>query len=375
MSKFRTSAAPYFRLCIFVLLFTLVGCGEADNLKPVDVVRPVRTIEVVDLSKLHERFFVGSARAAREVSLAFRIPGTVVGIAVKIGDEVKQGDTVASLDPAPYQAKVDRLSADLESAIATHENAKAQTERQLTLLAKDVVAQALVDRYVAGEKSAAAAIKSVQGALDKATLDLGYTQLPAPFNGVVVARYVEEFEEVAAQRDILRVLDSDDIEMVINVPERIISMVPHVEDIRVTFDAIGDIEIPARISEIGTEASATTRTYPVTLLMSQPNGARILPGMTGRARARPKKGYEQFSDIMVPAAAVFVPEGQDQPHVWIVERESMIVEPRPVKLGQPRSRGLSIESGVKIGDIVVTAGANSLRDGQKVTLLDKEDRE
>lgn len=358
-----------------MLLLTLVGCGEADNLKPVDVVRPVRTIEVVDLSKLDERFFVGSARAAQEVTLAFRIPGTVVGIAVNIGDEVKQGDTVASLDPAPYQAKVDRLSGDLESAIATHENAKAQTKRQLTLLARNVVAQAMVDRYVAGEKSAAAAIKSVQGALDKATLDLSYTQLPAPFNGVVVARYVQEFEEVAAQRAVLRVLNSDDIEMVIDVPERLIPIIPHVEDIRVTFDAIGDIEIPARVSEIGTEASATTRTYPVTLLMSQPNGARILPGMTGRARGRRKKGYEQFSDIVVPAAAVFVPEGQDQPHVWIVERESMIVKPRPVKLGQPRSTGLSIESGVKIGDIVVTAGANSLRDGQKVTLLDKEDRE
>ncbi|MGI9399925.1 MAG: hypothetical protein ACR2O0_01610 [Rhizobiaceae bacterium] len=81
------------------------------------------------------------------------------------------------------------MAAELESAVANLENAQLQTERQRKLFKEDVVAEASLDRYIAGEKSATATVKSVRGALDKATLDLTYTQLPAPFDGVVVAKY------------------------------------------------------------------------------------------------------------------------------------------------------------------------------------------
>jgi RND family efflux transporter MFP subunit len=361
--------------CFFLLSlpFLLVGCDDGGPPEPAAIVRPVRTLEVTDLRDLPKRYFIGSARAAREVSLAFRVPGTVTGIDVSIGDEVSAGEVIASLDPALYQAEVDRLSADLESAVASHENAKVQTKRQRQLVAKDVVARAKLDRYIAGEKSAAAMIKSVQGALDKATLDLGYTQLTAPFDGVVVAKYIEEFEEVKAQSPVIRVLDNERIEMVIDIPERYIALVPFIEDINVTFDAVGDAQLKARVSEIGNEASATTRTFPVTLIMDQPEGEkRVLPGMTGRASGRLKAGYEPYSRIVVPPAAVFVPEGQDKPHVWIVDRESMTVSQRAVELAQPHSQGLSIKAGLEVGDIVVTAGANSLRMDQKVSLLAPE---
>jgi len=356
-------------LFLFSLPLALAGCDDGGAPEAVEVVRPVRTIEVTDLSELPERYFIGSARAAREVSLGFRVTGTVTGINVSIGDEVKTGDVIASLDPALYQAEVDRLSADLEGAVASYENARVQTQRQRQLVAKDVVARAKLDRYIAGERSAAATIKSIQGALDKATLDLGYTQLPAPFGGVVVAKYIEEFEEVKAQSPVIRILDSERIEMVIDMPERYIALVAFVEDITVTFDAVGDAKLKATVSEIGTEASATTRTYPVTLIMNQLEEGRVLPGMTGRASGRLRAGYETYSGIVVPPAAVFVPEGQDKPHVWIVDRESMTVSQRAVELAQPHSQGLSIKAGLEVGDIVVTAGANSLRVDQKVSLL------
>ena len=166
--------------CI-ALTLALVTCKEEVEVASDEVVRPVRTTEIADLSKLHERYFVGTARAAGEVTLAFRVPGNVLGIDVQVGEVVAEGDVIANLDPAPYQAEVDRLTADLESARATFENAKLQTDRQRTLVEKDVAAQATLDRFVAGESSALAAVKSVQGALDKASLDLTYTQLKAPF--------------------------------------------------------------------------------------------------------------------------------------------------------------------------------------------------
>ncbi|MGI9399924.1 MAG: efflux RND transporter periplasmic adaptor subunit [Rhizobiaceae bacterium] len=195
---------------------------------------------------------------------------------------------------------------------------------------------------------------------------------PRPVRWRGRCQILENFEEVRAQAQVLRVLDSEHIEMVVHIPERYISLVRFVEDINVIFDAIKDAKLPAEISEVGNEASPTTRTFPVTLQMEQLEGKRVYPGMTGRASGQLKKVYEPYSGIVVPAAAVFVPEGKEQSHVWVVDKASMTVSPRPVELSQPRTNGLSIESGLEPGDIVVTAGANSLRDGQKVNLLNPE---
>ena len=91
--------------------------------------------------------------------------------------------------------------------------------------------------------------------------------------------------------------------------------------------------------------------------------------MAGRARGRPRDGYEPFDAISVPATAIFVPEGQSAPHVWLFDAQSGTVGAREVVLGSPRSQGVAIKEGLDIGDVVVTAGVNSLREGQKVSQL------
>ncbi len=368
--RFTTSFQhPTFAVLACAFAIGLTGCqDETAQTEVPEIVRPVRTLTVTNANDLHGRYFIGTARAAREVSLGFAVGGTLTGISVSVGDDVKKGQVVATLDPAPYQAEVDRLSADLESAVASYENARDQTARQRELFEKGHVSQAALDRFSSGERSAKAAIASVQGALDKATLNLSYAQLAAPFDGVVVAKYVEDFEEIRAQTQVLRVLDSEHIEMVIDIPERYIGLTKHVRDVRVTFDAIGDVELPAEVTEVGTEASPTTRTFPVTLLMDQPESGQVLPGMTGRASGSVADEYLPFSNMVVPPAAVFVPEGKTEPHVWIVDPQSSTVSARPIEVGSPRTQGMAIDGGLKVGEIIVTAGANSLREGQKVAL-------
>lgn len=353
------------------MALAVTGCQQdaAEN-EVVEIVRPVRAMKITDAGELRNRYFVGTARAAREVSLSFSVSGTLTAITAAIGEDVQEGQLVATINPATYQAEVDRLSADLESAVATYENARDQTERQRKLFDKGHVAQAALDRANSQERSTRASIASVQGALDKASLNLSYTQLYAPFNGIVVAKYAEDFEEVSAQSQVLRILDGEHIEMVIDVPERYIYLVEHIEEVHVTFDAISETKIPATVTEVGTEASSTTRTFPVTLRMEQPDKGRVLPGMTGRASGHVSKAYDPFANIVIPPTSVFVPEGGTEPHVWIVDPATNTVSARQVAVGAPRSQGLGVNSGLKAEDIIVTAGANSLREGQEVALTD-----
>ena len=175
-----------------------------------------------------------------------------------------------------------------------------------------------------------------------------YTYLKAPFEGNVVKTYVENFEDVQAKQPILRILDDSRIEMVVNIPESLISLAPHVENIKVVFDSFPDTEISAQIKEIGTEASATTRTYPVTLLMDQPEDIKILPGMAGKASGTPPKSMaQQTFGMEIPVSSIFTDEASGNTFVWVVDETGHIVNKRQIEVGKIVDHGIRVLSGLK----------------------------
>jgi RND family efflux transporter MFP subunit len=200
---------------------------------------------------------------------------------------------------------------------------------------------------------------------------LSYTYLRAPFAGTVVGTFVENFETVQAKQPVVRLVDTTRIEMVIDVPETMISRAPLVKTVYVTFDAFPGHELAATIKEIGTEASRTTRTYPITLIMDQPENIKILPGMAGktiRADADLPPDLEQVG-IQVPVGAIFTLEAEAQSYVWVIDGESKTIAKRSVSTGEITATGIRVTAGLVPGEWIVIAGVHSLEEGQKVQLL------
>ena len=136
-----------------------------------------------------------------------------------------------------------------------------------------------------------------------------------------MAKYIDNFQDVRAKQPITRLVNASRVEMVINIPENLISLSSQVRDIVVAFDAFPDLKIPAQVKEIGTEASQTTRTYPVTLIMDQPKDGEILPGMAGRANAGRIVGLEDVGKtVIVPPSALLAAEG-GKSAVWVMETQ------------------------------------------------------
>jgi RND family efflux transporter MFP subunit len=346
----------------------LGGCGREPE--PEEIIRPVRAIQVGAVIQAG-RSFPGRARAHQEVDLSFRVAGPLIELPTDIvGREYQQGDVIARIDPRDYEVRVRDMQGKLDSALSKVKRAQGEYERELNIFKEDpgATSKTAVDRKRDTRDQAKADVKSFEASLDAAKDDLSYTYLKAPFDGTVTAKYVDNFQDVRAKQAVVRLLDASRIQMVVDLPETLISRLPYVEEIDVVFDAFPDRKIAAEIYEVGTEASLTTRTYPVTLIMDQPEDVTILAGMAGRASGRSKSPQEIVSaGLMVPVGAVFRPETETESYVWVVDEGSGRVSRRAVTTGELVPAGILI-NGLKAGEWVVTAGVYSLEEGQQVRI-------
>jgi RND family efflux transporter MFP subunit len=361
------------RLAIVLVTALLVGaCSDKTTKESQSAPRPVIAFRVVNADILGGRTIPGQARSAHEAALSFRVGGRMLERKVKTGDQVNQGDIVATLDPAPYQADVDSVTATLERTRAAARNAASQLDRDRQLYEKAIVAKARLETSEANAQQAQAEVRSLEATLERRKLDVGYTTLRAPFGGVVSAVFAEVFEEIKPQQLVMRIIDPEKIEMVVNVPESLISLVPYATEITVTFDAFPGINIPAEVSEIGKEPSESTRTYSVKLLLTTPPGTTIVPGMAGSVRARPGPEIaERFRGVVVPLPAILSPDDAAGSFVWVVNEASKSVSRRKVELGEPAVGGIVIKDGLSAGELIVAAGVHSLQDGQAVRIEER----
>jgi RND family efflux transporter MFP subunit len=227
----------------------------------------------------------------------------------------------------------------------------------------------MIDAKLGERDSANAQVESLEAQVATAKDALSYTHLKAPFKGTVVETFVENYEDVQAKQQIVRIVDTSKIEFVVNIPENLISDAPKVKKVYVRFDAFPDHEIPGSIKEIGKEASKTTRTYPVTLIMDQPDDIKILPGMAGQAWGDRETAIMAGDvGILVPISAVITSDGEKQSFVWVIDEKSGQVTRRKVKTGNLSDSGIMIDEGLKPGEWVAIAGVHSLQEGQKVRI-------
>jgi RND family efflux transporter MFP subunit len=347
-----------FLIANLLLLIGAWGCGEPP---PVETpVRPVLSVRVGDGSALSDRRYPGQARATQELNMAFEVAGRLIERPVDVGSIVELGGLLARLDPRDFEA-------DLARARANEAKDRADSARAVKLLEEGVMPPAQHEAFLRRHDVSKAELRKAE----KATED---TELIAPFSGTVAATFIENFQNVQAKQPVLRLLDTTSIEMVINMPEQRIHTIPYVTWVKVQFDVFPDHEIDARVKEVGNESSPTTRTYPITLIFDPPTGVEVKPGMSGHAWA----GVEFPEDIartgieVTPSALFSKPEtGAGGTFVWMVDEASLTVSAREVETLGAGALGVIVR-GLATGERIVTAGVNSLREGEQIRLLEDQ---
>ena len=358
------------------LLVSLIFFGCQEEMPPKDVTRMVRAVQVSDPAEFTKRWFPGQAKATKEVELSFRVAGPLIERPINVGDEVPKGQKLARIDPRDFDAELRRVQGQLEQEQAVLKRAEADYERVARIKKQDrgAVSQAMIDRARQRVASSVANIRSLQAAVANAKNFLSYTYLTAPFDGIITATYVDNYQYVRVRQPIARLIDHSQIEMIIYIPEDLIHNADYLKAAGkvfiVRFDPFADRKIEAEIKEIGKEPSKTTRTYPVTLIMDQPEDIKILPGMAGKAkRGIAVPDMKGQSDIIIPETALFSPGDSDTSYVWVIDDQAKTVSKRKVTTGTLLDTGVAITDGLKPGEWIATAGVHYLKEGQPVRIL------
>jgi RND family efflux transporter MFP subunit len=337
--------------------FTFAGCEEPPQ-PVVTSSRPVKTMVIGSDSEADSRSFPAVVDAIKKADISFRVSGKINKIHVRDGDQVKEGQLLAELDPVDFEIR-------LKDRKASYDTAKANYDRAKTLVKKGAISQVDHDQLRAKYHTAKAN-------LEEAEQDLQYTKLKANFDGYIARRYVENFEEVSASEKIFSLEDVSALKIKIDVPENLMILISKEPKAKRTltaqFNNISNKEFPLSFVEATTKADPNTKTFKITLKMDAPEDYNILPGMTATVTAGVLPGKNDNSSATVVPASAVVSDNNKQATVWLVDENTMTVKPKSVTPGQMLGDAMQV-SGLTPGDRVVIAGASFLRDGMKVSLM------
>jgi len=342
----------------------LSGCGKAEMETP-EVIRPVITLSAPEASVARQRTFSGTAAAAVETLLSFRVPGKIEALPVTKGSRVEAGDLIARLDVADYVLQEKQSEAELANTVALLEQARSDYDRSQRLYESDSASKSTLDGSRASFKSAKASMESAAKGLELVRKQLAYCTLKAPDAGVIASVSTEVYETVAAGQTIAVLTSGDAVEINLGIPEALISQVQVGDSCSVRFDAVPGEEFSATVKEVGIQAGASSA-YPVSLALEKTD-PRIRLGMVAEASLS-FRGARGAQAILIPPVAVLTTPNEEH-SLWIVQPDSGTVTRRKIKIGALTSEGLQVLQGLSPGEIVVVRGVHQLTEGMRVRVL------
>ncbi len=341
-------------------LAALTACSE--QRVATEEVRPVRTLTVSPRSTSGVAEFAGEVRPRIETRAGFQVAGRITQRLVEVGQAVKQGQTLATVDPQDYRLAAEASEAARTSAQVDRDQQRADYKRFEDLQAKGFISQAELDRRKAGLDAAEARYAQTVANARVSGNQTAYAVLRAPHDAVVTAIDAEVGQVVSAGQSVVRLAQTGEKEVVIGIPEQQLALLKDATDISVRLWA-GGAPIKGKVREVSPLADSATRTFPARITLVDPPPTVAL-GMTGTvAFAVPLPQPV----ITLPLQALVVEGGAT--HAWRFDPGSNSVHRTRVRVGNVAGNEVVVAEGLKAGDMIVTAGAHQLKDGQKVKLL------
>lgn len=358
-------------------LATLAGCQPSQSDAPAATMPPPEVaIAVVQPRDLPATFeYVAQIAGVREVEVRPRISGILEKWNYTEGARVSAGQSLFTIDPAPYRAALARAQAQLASTEASLVQANRDAARLKPLFEAKAVSQKEYDDAASAAQVAAANVQAAQAALTEARLNLAYTRVEAPISGITGRALQSEGSLVQAQQSLLTTISQiDPIHVIFSFTEaEHLKFTRAVEEGRLVLPKGGKFDVsllladgseyarPGKVDFTDVRVDSTTGTIEGRAVVANPQGL-LRPGQFARVRL---SGGMRPGAITIPQRAVL--EGPGSKIVLIVNTQG-IVEARPVQVGDWSGQDWVILGGLKAGDQVIVDGMVKARPGAPVRI-------
>lgn len=358
---------------IVALVLAAAGCGhekKAEGVIPETVGNvPTVAIQRTTLPSYYEA--VGTVRPVQSAQLASQVMGSLMRVNVREGDRVSRGQVLAVVDDSQTSASVERASAgqsaaqqEIAAAEADYALAESTQKRYQSLYEKKSVSPHEFDEVNSRLQAAKARLEAARAgragadaALAQARTSQGFTQVRAPFPGIVTAKLAETGNLAAPGTPLFVLEDTSSFRLEATVDESGISAVRLGQTVPVTLDAVGSQPIPGKVVQILPSADPTSRTFVVKIQL--PKVPVVRSGLFGRARF-PIGSRE---GLRVPSTAI-VARGSMQA-VYVLGSDQ-IASLRYVTLGQSEGNSIEVLSGLETGERIVSEPGNRELNGKKI---------
>jgi membrane fusion protein (multidrug efflux system) len=271
----------------------------------------------------------------------------MVQLLAEEGDQVKAGQVLARLDGDKVRLEAARQLATVHKLENNYRRSRELSERKL--VSAESADQIKYD------------LESARAAYELAKLELSYTNITAPIDGVVAQRMVKPGNLIALNAPVFRIVNNSHLEGVLNAPEREMGRLKIGLPLRMVVDAVPGKVFEGKVDRIAPVMDSSSGTFRVVCAFE--NFPELRPGMFGRIEVV----YDQRTDALtVPRIALLEDEGE--PAVYVIDGKK--AKRVTVQLGYTNGEIAEIRAGIKEGDKVVTAGKVAIRDGTEVQVID-----
>lgn len=322
-------------LPLFVLL---IGCAGGTSKEEHARYVQCDTVKAAG-SSVAPSWFAGRVKAASEADVAFRVAGQIAGMNVTQGQFVRKGTVIARLDDRDYRIQ-------LAATEAEYNRIKSEVDRIIELYEKKSVTPNEYDKAIYGLKQITAQLEAHRNALS-------YTRLVAPFDGYIQKKLFDVGETVGAGLAVVSIVSTDGPEIEINLPTADFIRRGEYIDATATLDVFPDKTFGLELVGINRKANLN-QLYTATFRMK--DASEVAPGMTAMVTILYE--IEETRLVRIPFTAL------SEDSVWIADKGRAVR--KAVKVREIKNDGTALVEGLNEGNLVISRGIHTLKEGQRV---------
>lgn len=346
------------------VLFGVASCGNPSE-ERIENSKPAVAVTVATVNSEHNSPFLtasGTVDAVNSATLSTRMMGFVDNIHVNVGQKVSKGQLLVSINNSDLSAKQAQANAGIMEAQAAYTNAEKDYQRFQNLFNNNSATQKELDDMRAHYEMARARLEGARQMKNEVESQFAYSNLRAPFSGVVTNRYIEVGDMANPGMPLISVESPGEFEVTASVPEMEISKIKSGADVSVLLKSI-NAEVPGKVTEVSSSATHTGGQYLVKVVLDK-SDVEIFSGMYATVRF-PVEKTSEATLVLVPTEAL-VHRGELTGIYTVSQSNTAIL--RWLRLGRTYGDHVEVLSGLSAEDAYIVSADSKLYNGAKLTV-------